>query len=575
MSPPGGQPEGFRRVFRLTRWRLSPLTWRILAVNLLAPALLVMGSLFLDTYEQGLLRSEHESLREHAEMIAAAVAEGAVSSSPTEERPPALPYVQPQERLHAYRLLPEQARHMVRRLSAHSGRRVRLYDRLGNLIADSRYLFVSGGEVEVVDLPPVPPTGFWPRMLVRFNALVIQPIGQITSESRRLPLYQEFPIAPLTSYDDLAQALTTGEPAEATRTTEGGTFVITVAVPVQYYKQVVGAIFMASSTEDVDADLFQVRMAILQLFLATLAVTVLVSFYQAGTIARPIRMLAQAATLVQGGHRAEIPDLSNRADEIGELSAALRQMTAALWGRITATERFAADVAHELKNPLTSLRSAVETAAKIDDPAMRSRLWAVIGNDVQRMNRLISDISDMSRVDGELLKTEAQPLNLGAMLSALVEVESLSLAEGGPRLVLDVPPGESLWVRGLEGRVVQVLRNLIRNAVTFSPPGGAITLRAYAGQGSFSDHVVVEVDDEGPGIPEGKERTIFDRFYSERPAGEKFGSHSGLGLAISKQIIEGMGGTIDAVNRRDVEGEGTPGARFVIVLPRIPAPAAE
>lgn len=555
-------------------WRgISPLTRKILAVNLLAPVLLVLGALYLDTYEQGLLRSELESLRGQGEMVAAAIAESAVSGEPGTLGASARNMTAVLEGGHGYRLLPEQARHMVRRLSSHVGRRVRLFDTRGELIADSRYLFVSGGVVEVVD---VTPTRLYPAadlLLRRFNDAVMRLVGRVTQSEAEMAPYEESPLDVFAAYDELETALRFGEPAEAVRRSEHGK-VLGVAVPVQYYKQVVGAVLVNDATDSVDANVFQVRKAILRLFLVTLGVTILLSWYQAGTIIHPVRRLARAAAKVQSGRggRNAIPNLSRRGDEIGDLSVALGQMTESLWSRIEATERFAADVAHEIKNPLTSMRSAVETVSRIDDPDARRRLLLIIAEDVQRIDRLISDVAELSRVDAELMKTRSVPLNLSAMLSALIEVESISGDPDAVRFRLDLHGDDGLWVSGAQGRLVQVFRNLLRNAVTFSPPGGEIVLRAYPDVGQRGPEVVVEVDDEGPGIPEGKEEAIFERFYTERPPGEKFGTHSGLGLAISKQIVEGLGGWIGVINRAEAEGAGTPGARFVLRFPRLLPP---
>ena len=533
----------------------------------------MVGALYLDTYEQGLLRSELESLRDQGEMIAAAVAESAVSGDPGTRGVPGSNMTAVIEGGHGYRLLPEQARHMVRRLSSHVGRRVRLFDARGDLLADSRYLFVSGGVVEVADLPPIRLYPAADLLLRKFNDAVVRLVGRVTDSDAEIAPYEESPIDVFAAYDELETALRFGEPTEAVRRSDHGK-VLGVAVPVQYYKQVVGAVLVNDATDSVDANVFQVRKAILRLFLATLGVTILLSWYQAGTIVHPVRRLARAAAQVQrgGGGRNAIPNLSRRNDEIGDLSVALGQMTESLWNRIEATERFAADVAHEIKNPLTSMRSAVETVSRIDDAEARRRLLLIIAEDVQRIDRLISDVADMSRVDAELMKTQIVPLNLAAMLSAMIEVESLAGEGDAVRFRLDLHGDDGLWVMGSEGRLVQVFRNLIRNAVTFSPPDGEIVLRGYPDVAAQGPVVVVEVDDDGPGIPEGKEETVFDRFYTERPPGEKFGTHSGLGLAISKQIVQGLGGWIGVVNRADTEGEGVPGARFILRFPRLLPP---
>jgi len=279
------------------------------------------------------------------------------------------------------------------------------------------------------------------------------------------------------------------------------------------------------------------------------AVTVLLSLYLAGTIARPVKKLAEAATLVRdGGNRQHaIPDLSKRKDEIGALSSALRDMTDGLWLRMDATEQFAADVSHEIKNPLTSLRSAVETVARIEDPEQQKQLVGIIKDDVSRLDRLISDISDASRLDAELSRAETETVSLTTLLETLADITNSDGKPGAPRVVIDLARDDDLKITGLEGRIAQVFRNLIGNAASFSPAGGKIFIRAHR-DGGDGKSICVEVEDQGPGIPKGKEDAIFSRFYSERPEAEKFGTHSGLGLSISKQIVEAHHGRISASN---------------------------
>jgi two-component system, OmpR family, sensor histidine kinase ChvG len=307
-----------------------------------------------------------------------------------------------------------------------------------------------------------------------------------------------------------------------------------------------------------------VRLELLRIFSAALLVTVLLSFYLAGTIVRPIRRLAGAAERARGRRaRVEIPDFTRRGDEIGDLSGSLREMTDALWQRMSAIESFAADVAHEIKNPLSSLRSAVETAVRIEDPANQRRLMAIILDDVERLDRLITDISDASRLDAELGRLEVEPIDIAAMLEALAGLHESTRTEGAPHLVLEPSDrNRPLIVPGIETRLSQVFRNLIANAVSFSPPLGEIRLTArHDGRA-----VLITVEDQGPGIPDEKLTAIFDRFYTERPLGEKFGTHSGLGLSISKQIVEAHRGMIWAENRKDARGACI-GARFCIRLP--------
>jgi two-component system sensor histidine kinase ChvG len=310
-----------------------------------------------------------------------------------------------------------------------------------------------------------------------------------------------------------------------------------------------------------------VRADILHCFLVALAVTVALSLYLAGTIVRPIRRLALAAERMRRGHgrHREIPDLTGRGDEIGELSLALRELTGALWTRMDATEHFAADVAHEIKNPLSSLRSAVETVVRVQDPERQRPLMAIIADDVNRLDRLITDISNASRLDAELSRAEPKPVDLGAMLRMLVGFHAATIADDGvtPRVIGELPEDVDLIVPGVEGRLVQVFQNLIANAVSFSPPGGTVALTARRD----GRYVEITVSDQGPGIPEGKLTAIFERFYSERPPAEKFGTHSGLGLSISQQIIGAHLGTITAANRRGPDG-AIVGAVFTVRLPK-------
>jgi two-component system sensor histidine kinase ChvG len=262
------------------------------------------------------------------------------------------------------------------------------------------------------------------------------------------------------------------------------------------------------------------------------------------------------------GRAGSVPKaLLARDDEIGVLARDLQAAARALWARIDANERFAADVAHELRNPLTSVRSAIETLRRIEDTAKQKRLLQIISDDAVRMDRLIADISDSSKVDAELSRTVAHPVDVAPILGALGELHAATREDGDPHVEVEAP-AEGLIVRGVEGRIVQVFRNLIGNAISFSPPEGKVTVRARP-LGAF---VEFTVEDEGQGIPEAKLENIFDRFYSERPRGERFGQHSGLGLSISRQIVEGLRGRISAENRRDADGKVL-GARFIVRLP--------
>ncbi len=533
---------------RRRRRRLSPLTRRILAVNVLAIALLGLGLLYLGEYQQSLVTAELESLRTEGQIFAAALGEGAVIDVAGEGEA----------------LVPELGRDMMRRLVEPTHTRARLFDDQGALVGDTRVLRGPGGTVQVQELPAPGSTG----VLDRLDTMVSRMLGGALPWHSSYRPYRERPRENAADYPEVGRALAGDIATEVREDRDAGGLLLTVAVPVQRYKQVLGAVMLSKGSDEIEEAVRAVRFEILKVFVIALGVTVLLSIYLAGTIAQPVRRLAAAAERVRRlpGRHVTIPDLTMRRDEIGDLSAALRDMTAALWQRMDAIERFAADVAHEIKNPLTSLKSAVETAARVEDPAKQRKLLALVQEDVERLDRLITDISDASRLDAELSRGETEPVAIDRLLETLLEVHRETAPEGAPQLVLSLPSraGQSaeLAVLGIDSRLVQVFRNLIANAVSFSPPGGIIRVAA-ARKG---ERIEVTVEDEGPGLPEGKLDAIFERFYSERPAGEKFGTHSGLGLSISKQIVEAHRGTISAENR--IAADGTiRGARFIVRLP--------
>ena len=534
-------PRALRR-WRRHGWR-SPLMRRILLVNVLVLMIPVLGLLHLDQYRQSLVDSELEALRLQGRVFSLSLGSTAVVV----------------DRYGEERLLPEMTRHLMRVLLADTGVRARLFAPEGDLIADSFVLSGPGGFVQVMELPP-PRDGTVAGRLTRFYDLVIDWLPGMDD----LPRYREAVVQRADDFPELRRALA-GESGGLLRADDQGLLVLTMAVPVQRYRKVLGSLLLSKSGSDVAAAVYARRLDILYVFAVALAATVLLSVYLAGTLARPIRRLAQAAILVRyaKSRRVQIPDFTRRKDEIGDLSGALREMTEALWARLDAIEGFAADVAHEIKNPLTSLRSAVETVARVEDPEQQKKLMQIILDDVQRLDRLITDISEASRLDAELSRAESEPVDLKHLLETLVEVQRATLPEAGPRLVLELPPHRELFVFGVEGRLGQVFRNLMANAVSFSPPGGTIRVSARR----LGEWTEAHIDDEGPGLPEGKLEAVFDRFYSERPKSEKFGTHSGLGLSISRQVVEAHAGTIHAENRIDPESGKVIGARFIVWLP--------
>ncbi|MGI4946398.1 MAG: stimulus-sensing domain-containing protein [Janthinobacterium lividum] len=538
-----------RRIRR--RW-VSPLLQRILLVNALPLALLVAALLYLDQYQAGLLEANVQALREQARIFAGALGESAVR-----EPDPDNPVLQP-----------DQARPLLRRLTEPTpNAQARLFAPDGRLIADSRVRDGAGGAVVTEPLPPA---------VIR--SPVLDTVGTVYDKLMSLlphktqgPLVEVSPAAGVDWQPDVKEELrmtssSTGrEMPPYIRRTADDRLLVTVAEPVMRNRHTVGIVLLTREAREVDESLLTVRMSILALFALALVLTVALSWYLSLTIARPILRLAGAAHQMREGRgRASTvpPPLLRRTDEVGELAQAFAESAAALWARMDATERFAADVAHEIKNPLSSIRSAIETLPRIEDPGRRAQLLAIISDDVVRLDRLISDISDASRVDAELSRAATEPLDVVQILRILTEIHDATRGDGDPVLVLDVP-GTPLLVQAVERRLVQVLRNLIGNARSFSPREGRILLHAR----EAGAMVEIAVEDDGPGIPSAKLEHVFDRFYSERPAGEEFGQHSGLGLSISRQIVEGLKGSIAAENRSDDAGQVL-GARFVVRLPR-------
>lgn len=456
--------------------------------------------------------------------------------------------------------MPHVAHPMLRRMAESSGARARLYGAEGALLVDTRVLEGPGGPVRIGALPPPRPMaseqlagvlGWLDRVVGAFRA---EPVITDDGEPQDSLAFD---------LEEVTSALS-GNVASVVRTDRTGRLVIGAAAPIRVYGDVPGAVLLTETAGDIDAAVRAFQLGVLKVFAAALAVTVLLSLYLSWTIGRPLVRLASAAERVRRDRNLQhdIPAFAGRNDEIGELARALRQMTGALRLRMDAIERFAADVSHEIKNPLSSLRSAVESVARVQDPERRLKLLAIVESDVRRIDRLISDISDSSRLDTELSRTRAELTDIAPMLETLLKICEHRAASRGIRLNLRISQREALTVRGIGERLMQVFENVLSNALSFSPRDSTVTLSGWR---SGSD-VVVVVTDQGPGIPPGKESQIFERFYSERPASDQPGVHSGLGLSISLQIVEAHGGLIRADHARDDQGSIV-GAVFEIRLP--------
>ena len=568
--PPKKGP--FSRLFRSVRRILfSSLTRRILILNMVALTALLASMLYMNQFREGLTDAKIESLLAQGRIIASAIASSATATPGTITIDPEklvelktgeslLPRLDPLDNLQ-FPISPENIAPVLRALIKPTQTRARIYDPDGILILDSRFLY-DAGRFQQFDLPPL--SGDAKEEEFGWIEFIGNSLNKLLQD-RNLPIYEEI-IGPGTRYPEVQSALT-GAPRPIVRLTEKGELTVSVAVPIQRFRAVLGVLLLSTEGDDIDRIVREERIDILRTFLVAAIVMFILSALLANTIATPLRKLSEAAIRVKRGvkDRIGIPDLSHRNDEIGDLSVSISDMTSSLYSRIDAIERFAADVSHELKNPLTSLRSAVETLpiAKTEDA--RRRLLEVIQHDVKRLDRLITDISDASRLDADLVRDTAKKLDFAKLLSDVVET-SRELNRRGKNADIDLHIAQSkfgkdgFFVSGHDTRLGQVINNLLDNAVSFVPAtGGKVTIQLARN----ADNLFMLVEDNGPGIQAEDTNRVFERFYTDRSETDGFGQNSGLGLSISRQIIEAHGGTIRAENRSD----GVTGARFIVVLP--------
>jgi two-component system sensor histidine kinase ChvG len=568
-AAPARSAGRLRRVGRSILSRASSsLTRRIVVLNLAGLVALLVGFLALNQFRQGLIEARVSSLLIQGEIIAGAIAAsatvetGAIVMDPDKlleqqagETPgPADDMPSPLE----FSINPERVAPLLRRLVTPTATRARVYDLEGRLTLDTRTLY-SRGDLQRSEPAPLKksPPSFIERAWTGLT-------GALGPER---PSFEEGGPPDARSLLEVQRALR-GQAASSVRVNARGETIVSVAVPIQRQRAIRGALLLSTQGGAIDAIIASERFALLQVFLVAALVMVVLSALLAGAIAGPVRRLADAAERVRRGikSREEIPDFTSRSDEIGHLSGALRDMTGALYHRIDAIEAFAADVAHELKNPLTSLRSAVETLPVAKTESSRERLMSIIQHDVRRLDRLISDISDASRLEAELARSEVEPVDVRRLLETLTTIANERRRPHEPETVLTVDPvaqTQNLSVLGHDSRLAQVFTNLLDNARSFSPPDGAVRVRVAA----RPDTLEVTVDDDGPGIPPHALERVFERFYTDRPH-HGFGQNSGLGLSISRQIVEAHGGTIWAENRGQASADRSEGARFVVRLPR-------
>lgn len=558
----------------------ASLTQRIVILNLFGFAILVSGILFLNQFRAGLIDAKVQSMLTQGEIIASAIgASAAIDTSrvtmdiePSGKGAPAV-ITQSSQGLGSleFTINPERAAPELRALIRPTKTRARIYDRSGVLILDSETIYTRG-QILRYELPPASEQK--PDIFAKYWRLAMQWLWP-----QDLPQYEDTTGTDGKDITEVATALT-GVSVPIVRINRHGELIVLVAVPIQPVRAVLGVLLLSTRGGDIDGIVAKERWDIIRMGLYAAAVTMLLSILMARTIAGPMRELSTAAERVRRRikARAEIPDYSHRSDEIGHLSGALRDMTAALYRRMDAIESFAADVSHELKNPLTSLRSAAETLPRVRTDDSRERLMEIISDDVKRLDRLISDISNASRLDAELTREDAEPVDIVGMLNTVCSVFAQSGRGKGPKIVIDIPESDTdehnqIIVIGHDIRLGQVITNLLDNAVSFSPEGGAVTISARRLDGE----VEIVVEDDGPGIPPDDLSRIFTRFYTDRPGEEAFGKNSGLGLNITEQIVTAHGGKIWAENRPAASSKRgqrkgkapahSAGARFIIRLP--------
>jgi two-component system sensor histidine kinase ChvG len=529
--------RGGRRIVALNR---SPLARKIIVFNLMALVMLVVGVLFMNPFRDSLALQRQHGMARQAELIAsvyqAELGQGQLGtgSAGFDFRDP------------------------LAGMNVDPAVEVFVFDPAGGLLASK-----VGQGTDTLVSDPDRPTILTDFLEGVWNAVTVLLRQGSTIRTETIDAVAKARVA-------VDGALTGSTTSRTSRDSEGSLF-FSVATPITVGGDIVGVVALSSTSVEIDRLVRYEREQILQIFLFAVIVSIGLSLMLASTISNPLSDLAAAAELGRdrdarrvAPSRVRIPDLAARPDEIGRLSVAMRGMVSALYDRIDANEQFAADVAHEIKNPLASLRSAVGSLRFVKKEDQREKLLDVIEHDVRRLDRLVSDISNASRLDSELVKEEEEEFNLLKTLSNLCQYLSQQAGEKGVDFIIDLP-SDSIVIHGLEARLAQVFVNLVTNAISFCEEGDAVRVWARRRE----NRVLVVVEDTGPGIPEQALTKVFKRFYSERPQAE-FGKHSGLGLAISKQIVEAHGGVIWAENIRPTAADPASeplGARFVVGLP--------
>jgi two-component system, OmpR family, sensor histidine kinase ChvG len=547
---------------------------RILVSNLIGLALLLAGALYLNATHPGLLDAKRQFLAVQGVSIANAIGDNSRYESTSGSMEPArtveldasrVPYRDDGFAALELSLSPERVTPILNRIVQPTNLRARIYDRTGNLVVDTATLLKKGqGHIArpepVTDQSRPRTRNVW----TKFTQWLLDD---------DLPVYREIGSANGTAYPEVQQALQ-GKSTAVLLLDSSGEQIVAVAEPIRRGKSrtVQGVVFLSTRPGDIGKVVAEQRALIWTLAACAFLATLTSSWLLARTVADPMRKLSEAAEHVSHYISAskELPNYADRTDEVGQMSTAFRSMTGALFKRIEASEKFAADVAHELKNPLAAARSTAEALAYAKTDEQRTQLVSQIQGELKRLNRLISDVSNASRLDAELARQKMEPLDIQQVLGNVAGIFSELLASDTRRMALIFEPvaDNDYRVTAHEGRLAQVMTNLVDNAISFSPPDGVVTLTARR-NGTW---IEIDVTDQGPGIPADSLETVFERFYSDRPeTDQRRGKNSGLGLSISREIVDAHNGRIWAENIQGPDHESPRGARFVVQLPAIAA----
>ena len=524
--------------------RLS-LGFRIIAVAIFPVGAFLLGLFYVDQYRETVFNAELMALERQGETLAQTIGLTDAGYSQLAQR----------------ELSQDTMQQVAQLIASIPDARIRVFQPDGSLILDSvNAIGLAAPQSAITTTLEISQNKGSSYRLMQWVRDWVNTLSTLMSSKQDYPLIRETRSDQAADYPGVSRALA-GEVMPFIARDRAGQVVLGIAVPIRNLRVVRGALLITASGDQIEKDVAAVQYSFFQISIGVLFATILIAYYLSRSITRPISQLAKAADQVRVSNSKQIylPRLTNRSDEIGELARDITLMTKELQERAVATAGFAADVAHEIKNPLTSLKSAVETMERLKDPDQQKRLLEVIHADVIRLDRLITDISAASRIDHDMTEAEYETLNLNDMVAGFAQSRQLALEHLNLQVISADHP---VPVRIAVDRIVQILDNLLTNAASFSPPDSCIQFTVATMKGM----AVVSVTDQGPGIPENKLNAIFDRFYSERPSGEGFGQHSGLGLSISLKIAEAHGGSIEAFNVKD-DKDAITGAGMRLTLP--------